>query len=228
MKPTIEIKNIEGKEFAFLIGRASFFSFLKPPVYQGEIQKYKVDILIPKDVGEEVYQTLLQLRKKHLLANQNVSLIKNLIEKVKKEPKQDVGARRQLQESFFLKDGDLKIDAQGNHVESYANHWYVRASNKSQPLVLDGNNQVINREGICQNGDYFVFKLSFWTLTKQSGGVHCNLDGAKYLKKGEPLGDGGSVAEVDDFTDFNAIDELEEFGISPPNENDPRGDDIVW
>lgn len=98
-------------------------------------------------------------------------------------------------DKLCVHDGDSKSDYDG-----YAGQYFINASNKIRPLVIDGNrNPIEQSSGIIYSGCYVNVKLELWAQDNNFGKrVNASLLGVQFAKDGERLA-GGSVATVDDF-----------------------------
>ena len=98
-------------------------------------------------------------------------------------------------DKLCIHDGDAKSDYDG-----YAGQYFINASNKIRPLVIDANrNPIEQSSGVIYSGCYVNVKLEFWAQDNQFGKrINASLLGVQFAKDGERLA-GGSVATVDDF-----------------------------
>lgn len=92
-------------------------------------------------------------------------------------------------------DGDAKSAYDG-----YAGNYFVNASNKVRPLVIDGNRAPLSAaDGKPYSGCYVNAIVEFWAQDNQYGKrVNASLLGVQFLRDGERLA-GGAVAAADDF-----------------------------
>jgi hypothetical protein len=92
-------------------------------------------------------------------------------------------------------DGDAKSDYEG-----YAGNFFVNASNKIRPLVIDGNRAPLTAsDGKPYSGCYVNAIVEFWAQDNQFGKrVNASLLGVQFARDGERLA-GGAVAAADDF-----------------------------
>lgn len=110
-----------------------------------------------------------------------------------------------------LHDGDVKADYDG-----YPGNWFVSASSKVRPLVIDGaRNPITEEDGIIYSGCYVNAKIDVWAQDNQHGKrVNAQLQGVQFVSDGEPFAGGGRSASPDEFTDMSGVDEGDEFGES--------------
>lgn len=98
-------------------------------------------------------------------------------------------------DKLCLHDGDAKSEIPG-----YAGNFFINASNKLRPLVVDGQKQVLDAaSGKPYSGCYVNARIQFWGQDNQFGKrVNASLMGIQFLRDGERLS-GGGVAAADDF-----------------------------
>lgn len=93
-----------------------------------------------------------------------------------------------------LRDGDAERDS-----PEYKGHWFINASSKQRPGVVDASVQPILDASEIVSGDYGRVSLNFYPYAQQGNrGVGAGLQNVQKLADGEPLS-GRSRAE-DDFT----------------------------
>ena len=94
-----------------------------------------------------------------------------------------------------MHDGDAKSDYDG-----YAGNFFVNASNKIRPLVIDGARApLVATDGKIYSGCYVNAIVELWAQDNQFGKrVNASLLGVQFLRDGERLA-GGAVAAADDF-----------------------------
>lgn len=110
-----------------------------------------------------------------------------------------------------LHDGDAKSDYDG-----YAGNYFVNASNKIRPLVVDGNRAPLQAaDGKPYSGCYVTAILEFWAQDNQFGKrVNASLLGVQFVKDGDRLA-GGGVAAADDFEAIPGTEAAKEEGKAP-------------
>ena len=97
-----------------------------------------------------------------------------------------------------LRDGDVDRPDQ----PEYAGHYFLNASSKQRPGIVDKNVNPILDQSEVYSGCYGRVSLNFFPFnTKGNKGVGCGLQNVQKLADGEPLG-GRSRAE----DDFDAVD----------------------
>lgn len=98
-------------------------------------------------------------------------------------------------DKLAMHDGDAKSDYDG-----YAGNFFINASNKIRPLVIDGNRSPLDESsGKPYSGCYVNVILELWAQDNQFGKrVNASLLGVQFLRDGQRLA-GGGVASQDDF-----------------------------
>jgi hypothetical protein len=95
-----------------------------------------------------------------------------------------------------LRDGDVERPED----EAYANSYFVNATCKTKPGIIDKSKEQITDPADFVSGDYCRASLTFYPFnTSGNKGIACGLNNLQKLADGEPLG-GRSRAE-DDFSD---------------------------
>jgi len=142
------------------------------------IAKYSVSILIPK--SDE--KTLEKVRAAIKLASENgVAKLGGKIPKNLKTP---------------LRDGDIDREEDPN----YAGHYFLSASSRQKPQIVDANVEPIMDQEEFYSGCYGRASLNFYAYNSNGNkGIACGLNNLKKLEDGERLM-GGSTAE-EDFSD---------------------------
>ena len=94
-----------------------------------------------------------------------------------------------------LRDGNSKPDISG-----YAGNWFISARSAAQPLIIDGQRNVLTQaSGKPYSGCYVNARLSLWAQDNAYGKrINAQLTGVQFLRDGEPLS-GGGAASVEDF-----------------------------
>jgi len=161
--------------------RLSFPSLFKKAEFNGTVGKYEATLLFPK-TDTKTYNAVIKL-----------------IEDCKKDNKLKVAP-----DKVFIKDGD-DVEYDG-----YAGMWAVKASNNSRPTVIDRDRTPLTEDDEkFYAGCYVNAIIEAWGQNNSYGKrVNSNLLGVQFVRDGEPFGDGGTSASVDE---FDEIDEDEEF-----------------
>lgn len=107
----------------------------------------------------------------------------------------DVLASLKATDKLAMHDGDAKADKEG-----YKGNYFINASNKLRPLVVDGQRQPLTAaSGTIYSGCYVNAIVQFWSQDNQFGKrVNASLLGVQFVRDGERLS-GGGVASQDDF-----------------------------
>ena len=100
-----------------------------------------------------------------------------------------------------LRDGD----AERPDDEAYANSYFVNASCKTRPGVVDINRNPILDQDEVYSGCYGVASITFYPFNVNGNkGIACGLNHLMKLTDGEPLG--GRTTAESDFAQINASD----------------------
>ena len=101
-----------------------------------------------------------------------------------------------------MHDGDAKSEYDG-----YAGMYFINASNKIRPLVIDGNRAPLTAsDGKPYSGCFVNAIVELWSQDNQFGKrVNASLLGVQFLRDGDRLA-GGSVAAADDFEPLPGAD----------------------
>lgn len=161
--------------------RLSFPSLFRKAVFQGTETKYEATFLLDK--------------------TEHVASIKELEAAIKAmlaEHKTKLPA-----DKICLKDGD------GIEYEGYDNCMTLKASNNKRPLVIGKDKTPLTEDdNIIYSGCYVNAIVSLWFQDNGFGKrVNCSLEAVQFAKDGQPFGDGGSKASVDDFDVVDDDDE---------------------
>lgn len=167
--------------------RLSFPSIFKRSMYEGKEGKYEATLLIPKD---------------------NEQVVKMLKGKIK--GKMDENKVKKISsERICLKDGDDIYDEKGDKYEAYKGHYSLKASNNSQPKVVDRRmNDVSEDDNVIYGGCYVNAIISLWYQNNAYGKrINANLLAVQFVEDGEPFGSG----PIDVTGGFEVLEE-DEFG----------------
>ena len=103
-----------------------------------------------------------------------------------------------------LKNGEGKLDKNGEIVAGFEGHYYINASNRDAPHTLNKYKQKITLEtesGFTgerkgpYSGSYGCALVSLWIQDNKWGQrVNCQLDAIMFLREGDPLGGSGGVS----------------------------------
>ncbi|ARW39033.1 hypothetical protein BUN12_2333 [Bacillus amyloliquefaciens] len=167
--------------------RFSYLHAFQPhAIEEGQEPKYSTAILIPKTDKDT-------LRK-----------IKAAVEAAKEAGKSKWGGKIPANLKTPLRDGDEERPDQ----EEYAGCYFLNASSKTKPGIVDRNlNHIIDSEELY-SGCYGRVSINFYAFnTAGNKGIACGLNNIQKLEDGDYLG-GRSRAE----DDFDALDDFENDG----------------
>lgn len=162
--------------------RLSYVNLLTPRAQEeGKEPKYSVCILVPKS------------------DTKTVTAIKQAIEAAKEAGKASWGGRVPAGLKMPLRDGDTERDG-----AEYAGHWFMNASSKRKPQVVDSNVQPILDANEVYSGMYARVSINFYAYNQQGNrGVAAGLGNVQKVADGEALGGAASRAE----DEFSAVTE---------------------
>lgn len=157
--------------------RLSYFSGWEPTsVEEGGEKKYSTAILIPKT--DTVTLDRINAAEEHL----------------KNEYKAKNNGKLPAKFKTPLRDGDEERPDD----EAYAGHYFLNASSKNKPGIVDLNLKEITDQAEVYSGCYARVSLNFYLFDKSGNrGIAAGLNNIQKVKDGEPLA-GRSRAE-DDF-----------------------------
>lgn len=106
-----------------------------------------------------------------------------------------------------LHEGDEKPDYEG-----FPGNWFISASNKVRPRIVDRNNAPLEEaDGRPYAGCYVNMIVDIWAQDNSYGKrINATLMGVQFLRDGDALGV-RNVASVDDFKDLTAGANAEDF-----------------
>lgn len=145
--------------------RLSYVTLFEPrAIKEGGPLKYSVSILIPKD--DKV----------------NLDRIRKAIDKVVADNQSTLKGTKGLK--LPLRDGDEERDS-----PDYEGHYFLTASSKSAPMVVDEDRQEIIDSREVYSGCYGRVSLNFYAFnTAGNKGVGCGLNAVQKTGEGESLG----------------------------------------
>lgn len=180
--------------------RISFPHVFSKGTFEGKpSDKYECTLLIDKE--DEATLALIKLETKKILLAE--------FQKIEKIPKGITKGTR-----YCLRDGD---DAE---YDGYAGCMSFKSANKAQPKLMGRDKNIITEDsGLLYAGSYADAVVGLWVQDNQYGkGVRANLFALRHRSDGEPFGQGGIPANVeDDFEDLDAEElsagDLDEYEI---------------
>ena len=162
--------------------RLSYAHIFEPhSMNEGQEAKYSVSVIIPKTDTE------------------TLKAIKEAVAQAKEDGKSKWKGKIPANLKTPLRDGD--VDREGD--EAYAGCYFLNASSKNRPQVVDQNVQPVLDATEVYSGCYARLTLNFYPFSASgNNGVAAGLGNIQKLADGEPLG-GFSRAE----DDFDSIGE---------------------
>ena len=157
--------------------RLSYVNLFQPRAQnEGQEPKYSVCVLVPKT------------------DTATVNKIKAAIESAKEAGKPTWGGKVPPGLKVPLRDGDTERDT-----PEYKGHWFINATSKQRPQVVDASVQPILSADEVYSGCYGRVSINFYAYNQNGNrGVAAGLGNVQKVADGEPLS-GRSRAE-DDFT----------------------------
>lgn len=178
----------ENQETRVITGkvRFSYVHVFEPhAMEEGQEKKYSVVLLIPKS------------------DKATVAKITKAVEFAKEQAKVKYGGKLPAKFKLPFKDGDIERPED----EAYAGCYFVNATSKTKPAVVDRDlNPILDQEELY-SGCFGRASINFYVYDKAGGGVACGLNNIQKLKDGEPLA-GRSSAEADFAEPFDDDDDL--------------------
>ncbi len=174
----------------------------KTKVITGKTRFSYANVWEPKSIngGEEKYSVSLIISKDD---TRTVNDIVNAIEAAKEEGKEKLGGKIPENLKTPLRDGDIERPED----EAYNNSYFLNASSKDKPEIVDKNVKPILDQGEVYSGCYGRASITFYAFnSNENKGIACGLGNLQKLSDGEPLS-GRSRAE-DEFSSFDDEDFL--------------------
>lgn len=169
--------------------RLSYVHAFKPAaVDEGQDPKYSVCILIDKKDKE------------------TLSKIKKAIEAAKEAGKAKFGGKIPANLKTPLRDGDEEYE-DGNRGEEFQGCYFINASSKTKPGIIDKNKETITDSDALYSGCYGRVSINFYAFnTAGNKGIAAGLNNIQKVAEGDFLG-GRSRAE-DEFDEFEDDDDM--------------------
>lgn len=167
--------------------RFSYMHVWEPAaIEEGQDKKYSVSLIIPKSDKELIER------------------INNAIAAAKEQGKGKWGGKIPAKLKLPLRDGDEERPED----EAYKNSYFINATAKTKPGLVDKDRQAIIDAGDLYSGCYGRASITFYPFDVSGNkGIACGLNHIQKIKDGEPLG-GRSRAEDDFADDFSDEDDL--------------------
>ena len=109
-----------------------------------------------------------------------------------------------------LRDGDEKVNREGDVLDGYEGCYYIRANNAVQPLLLDRHENEINKlkgRDIPYAGCYVHTMLNVWAQDSHGSiRVNAKLLGVMFAEDGESFGSGPQRANASAFAGLSSSD----------------------
>lgn len=164
--------------------RLSYAHLFEPHAIEGNEPKYSVSVIIPKTDTE------------------TLKAIKEAVNEAKEQGKTKWSGKVPPTLKTPLRDGD----AERPDDEAYANCYFLNASSKNKPGIVDQNVQPILDATEVYSGCYGRLTLNFYPFSASGNkGIAAGLGNVQKLAEGEPLG-GFTRAE----NDFEAVESAED------------------
>ncbi|MFL0245501.1 DUF2815 family protein [Candidatus Clostridium stratigraminis] len=164
--------------------RLSYAHLFEPHAIEGNEPKYSVSVIIPKNDKE------------------TLTLIKEAVEQAKKDGAAKWGGKVPPNLKTPLRDGDSERPDD----EAYANCYFLNASSKNKPGVVDKNVQAVIDATEVYSGCYARLTLNFYPFSASGNkGIAAGLGNVQKLEEGEPLG--GFTRAEDDFDSVESADD---------------------
>lgn len=168
--------------------RFSYLHIWEPTaIEEGQDKKYSASLIIPKS------------------DKATVAKIKAAIQLAIENGKDKFGGKIPTKLKTPLRDGDEERPDD----EAYKNAYFINASSKTKPGVVDKFlNEILDRDEVY-SGCYGRASINFYAFnTSGNKGIACGLNNLQKRKDGEPLGGGRSKAEDDFAEDIDEDDDL--------------------
>lgn len=99
-----------------------------------------------------------------------------------------------------LKDGDEKMDKNGDPVEWYAGHYFLNLKSNNQPKLIDPFKNEISDASFIKGGDWGRVRIAFTAYDKSGKkGVGSYINVFQFVRAGDPL---GNADTLDDFEEM--------------------------
>lgn len=156
--------------------RLSYAHLFEPHAIEGNEPKYSVSVIIPKSDKE------------------TLTAIKEAVEQAKKNGVTKWGGKVPANLKTPLRDGDVERPDD----EAYKNSYFLNASSKRKPGIVDQNVQPVLDATEVYSGCYARLTLNFYPFSASGNkGIAAGLGNVQKLADGEPLG--GFTRAEDDF-----------------------------
>lgn len=162
--------------------RLSYAHLFEPHAIEGNEPKYSVSVIIPKTDTE------------------TLKAIKEAVNEAKEQGKSKWNGKVPPNLKTPLRDGDSERPDD----EAYVNSYFLNASSKNKPGVVDQNVQAVIDATEIYSGCYARLTLNFYPFSASGNkGVAAGLGNVQKLEDGEPLG--GFTRAEDDFEAVGSV-----------------------
>lgn len=162
--------------------RLSYAHLFEPHAIEGNEPKYSVSVIIPKTDTE------------------TLKAIKEAVNEAKEQGKSKWNGKVPPNLKTPLRDGDSERPDD----EAYVNSYFLNASSKNKPGVVDQNVQAVIDATEVYSGCYGRLTLNFYPFSASGNkGVAAGLGNVQKLEDGEPLG--GFTRAEDDFEAVGSV-----------------------
>ena len=169
--------------------RLSYAHIWEPKTNNGSDPKYSVSLIIPKNDTKTVDAIKLAIKAAY---DEGLSKLKG---NGKTAPA--ISAIKQP-----LRDGD----AERPDAEAYAGCFFMNASSKNQPQIVDKQVQPILDQSEVYSGCYGRVSVNIYAFNSNGNkGIACGLGNIQKIRDGERLG-GGPTSATEDFEAYGAAD----------------------
>jgi hypothetical protein len=159
----------------------------------------------PKQIngkGDPKYSASIIIDK---LDKKSVDIVNKAVEAAKLEGKAKWGGKIPAKLKLPVRDGDEERED-----TAYENSFFLNASSKTKPGIVDRNRKPIIDQDEVYSGVYAMVSLNFYPFDKEGNkGVACGLNHIMKMKDGEPLA--GRISVDDAFSGVEFTDEAGEF-----------------
>lgn len=174
-------------------GIGSYVTVLEPRADQQGKLKYSITVLLPKSRAAELKPleaAILEVAKEKW-GNKAEAIIK-----AAKYP--------------VIRDGDKKVDADGQPDPVYAGHLYFAAKSDKKPGVIDAMKQPVFTEEDIYSGCFLRISANVFSYEYQGNkGISLGLNNVQVLRKGDRIaGRKAAEAEFSEWKDDKAADPL--------------------
>jgi len=177
--------------------RLSYPSLFKATGFEGQEPKFSATFLIEKGSSvQEQIEAEINSVAEETFGKGYAAILK----------KQNTSQRQ------LLKDGDEKLNKDGEQADGYANMVYIKGSNKQKPKVVDRDRTELQEtDGKPYGGCYVNAQIDIWPQNNKFGKfINVKLLAVQFWEDGDSFG-AASVADVDAFESADVMSDDEEW-----------------